>query len=260
MLRTAKRFYKTVAIGHIAGGFGVLLSGKPIRTPDGTVLALPTAALAAALANEWLSQGETLKPETMLLTRLAATAVDRIAPNRAATVDALIAYAASDLLCYRAESPADLVSLQDRCWQPLLDWVAERWGARMAVGAGVLPIAQPPAVIETLRRVVEVASDIELTALSCAVQASGSLIIGLALLHHRMNPQSAFAAAVLDEQYQADRWGSDAEAVRRREEIAKDLRAAASFLALTRSGGEDEAGATLSASEHRVREDHEQFG
>lgn len=236
-LYTDKRLYDAVAIGQDNGAFTVLLGGRPLRTPEKNILRLPTAALAAGVANEWLAQGETLRPESMPLTRLAATAAERIGARRRAVVDAVVGYAGSDLLCYRAESPDELVVLQRRAWQPLLDWAAERWGARLAVGAGVVPIEQPPAAIEALHRAVDQATDLELAALSCVVQASGSIVVGLAVLDGRIDAETAAETALLDEQYQAERWGIDAEAERRRREIADDIRAAASFLSLAGPGG-----------------------
>lgn len=235
-MRTEKRLYDVVAIGRERSSFTVLLGGRPLRTPEKNILRLPTAALAAGVANEWLAQGETLRPESMPLTRLAATAAERVGARRRAVVDAVVGYAGSDLLCYRADSPDDLALLQRRAWQPLLDWAAERWGARLAVGAGVVPIEQPPAAIDALRRAVDQATDLELAALSCVVQASGSIVVGLAVLDGRIDAETAAATALLDEQYQAERWGIDAEAERRRREIADDIRAAASFLSLAGQG------------------------
>ena len=173
----------------------------------------------------------------MPLTRLAATAVARMPSHREGVVDAVAAYAASDLLCYRADAPSDLVDLQRLTWQPLVEWAAARWDAPLRVGTGIVPIAQPPAAVEGLRRPVDRASDLELTALACVVQASGSLIVGLALLHQRIDADAAVSTALLDERYQAARWGVDAEAEQHRREIADDIRAAAAFLALTRGAG-----------------------
>ena len=232
MLRTKKRVYDKVGIGREGGSFTVLLGRRPLRTPEKSILRLPTAALAAGVANEWLAQGATLRPQTMPLTRLAATA--STTARRRAVVDAVACYAGSDLLCYRAASPDELVAKQQRAWQPLLDWAAERWGARLEVGAGVVPIQQPPPAIDALRRAVDQANDLELAALSCVVQASGSIVVGLAVLDGRIDAETASASALLDEQYQAERWGIDAEAERRRQDIADDIRAAASFLALAR--------------------------
>lgn len=234
-LRTNRRFYDKVAVGREGGAFTVLLGGRPLRSPQDVLLRLQTAALTAGIVNEWGAQGETIRPETMPLTRLAATAMERIGPRRQAIVDAIVGYAGTDLLCYRADAPEELVVLQDRMWQPLLDWVAGRWGARLMVATGVLPVEQPQDSIEALRRAVDQMNDVQLTALSSMVQSSGSIVIGLAVLDTRMDAETAFATAMLDEHYQAERWGIDAEAERRRRDIADDIRAAASFLALARA-------------------------
>ena len=234
-LRTNKRFYDKIAIGREGGAFTVLLGGRPLRTPQGVLLRLQTAALAAGIVNEWGAQVETIRPETMPLTRLAATAAEKIGPRRRAIVDAVVGYAASDLLCYRADGPQDLVALEDRTWQPLLDWAAGRWGARLTVATGVLPVEQPEDSIEALRRAVDQMNDVQLTALSSVVHSSGSIVIGLAVLDDRIDAETAFATAMLDEHFQAERWGIDAEAERRRRDIANDIRAAASFLALARA-------------------------
>jgi chaperone required for assembly of F1-ATPase len=193
---------------------------------------LPTAALAAAVVNEWLAQTETLCPETMPLTRLAATALDRIGTHRAAVVDALAEYAGSDLICYRADDPLDLVALQTALWQPLVDWAAEACGARLAVCAGVLPLVQPQPALDGLRAMIEASSDRQLAALASVVPASGSLVVALAMLHGRLDADAAVEAALLDERWQAERWGVDEEAEARRAEIADDIRSAALFLSL----------------------------
>lgn len=243
MQREARRFYRHVAVAPEDGGFSILLGSRPVRTPAGALLTVPTAALAAAVANEWLAQGETLRPETMPLTRLAATALDRIGPQRAAVTRALMEYVASDMICYRAAEPIDLVALQIKLWQPLVEWLAAVHGARLTVCAGILPVAQPTSVVEVLRALVEATSDRELTALATTVPATGSLVIGLALLQGHLDVEAAITAALLDEQWQASRWGVDAEAEARRSEITDDIRSAALFLRL---GGE--AGASAAAS------------
>jgi chaperone required for assembly of F1-ATPase len=237
VLRSNRRFYEraSVAPDPEDNGFRVLLAGRPVRTPGGRWLTLPSAALAAAVANEWLAQGERIRPETMPLTRLAATAFDRMAACRPQVIEALAAYAAHDLLCYRAEEPDDLVALQAAVWQPLVDWAADRWGARLLIAGGVLPIAQPEEAIAALRSAVDGCSDLELTGVGCAVEASGSLVIGLAILDRRIDAEAAAAAALLDEHWQAGRWGMDEEAERRRREIAADLAAATAFLSLVRA-------------------------
>lgn len=232
MLGKIKRFYKAVAIAAQDGGVAVTLDGRAIRTPAGQPLRLPAAALAEAVAAEWQAQGDTVEPDTMPLMQLAATALDRVAAHRAAIIDELLRYAASDLLCYRAEEPADLVQRQQRVWQPLLDWAAERHGVVLCVTGGIMPVAQPEAALAALRRAMAPLDDWRLTALQAMTAATGSLLLGLALLDGRLDADHGFAAAQLDELYQAELWGDDLEAESRRSRLHADIAAAVRLVSL----------------------------
>jgi chaperone required for assembly of F1-ATPase len=168
----------------------------------------------------------------MPLTRLAATAIDRTAAKRDEIVVEIANYAATDLVCYRAERPPALAARQEAAWQPLIDWAAGRYDAGLAVTAGVVPTPQSPASLKAYAGVVAAFDDFRLTALQAATAACGSLIIALALFERRLDADSAFAASQLDETFQIEAWGEDAEATHRREVLAADIAAAARFLEL----------------------------
>jgi chaperone required for assembly of F1-ATPase len=221
-------------IGRGGGGFRVLLDGKAIKTPAKAEMALPTQALAEAIAAEWQAQGEDVEARSLVLTGLAWTAIDRVSPGREQVVDELAGYATHDVVCYHAEAPVDLIARQRELWQPLLDWAARSLDAPLAVAAGVVSIEQPPEALAALRKAVAARDDFELTALSAAAGAAGSLVIGLALAAGRIDAATAFEAAQLDESYQIERWGEDPEAARRRAAIKADLATAERFLALLR--------------------------
>ena len=232
-----QRFYKTAAVEAVDGatdgaGFGVTLDGRRIKTPAKAEMILPGRGLAEAVAAEWDGQGEEVDPAAMPLTGLVWTALDLVRPGRARVIEDLAAYAAHDLLCYRAEAPTELVARQQELWQPLLDWAARTLDAPLNVTAGVISVAQPAASLSALRGAVESKDDFELTALSGAVTAAGSLVIGLALSAGHIDAAAAFEAAQLDESYQIERWGEDPEAVRRRAAIKADLEAAARLFEL----------------------------
>ncbi len=234
-----KRFYRAVAVERAAGagdeaGFGVSLDGRRIKTPAKAGMDLPNLALAEAVAAEWADQGEEVDPRTMPLTGLVWSAIDLVRPDRARVIEELAAYGAHDLVCYRAEGPSDLAARQQVLWQPLLDWLALGFDAPLAVTVGVTSVVQPPAALAALRQAVAAKDDLALSALSAAVSAAGSLVIGLALCAGRIDAEAAFAAAQIDETYQIERWGADPELARRREAIKADLDAAARFLALLR--------------------------
>ncbi len=227
-----KRFYREAAVAPDAAGFRVTLDGKPARTPAKRPLVLPARAVAQAVAAEWQAQPESFELAGMRLTRLANTAIDRVAPNRAAVLEEVARFAGTDLVCYRAEGPADLAARQHEAWQELVEWVEERFGARLAVTSGVLPAVQPAPTLAMLRSAIEAYDDFALTALHAATAAAGSLVIGLALGEGRIDAERAFAASCLEELFQAERWGEDKEAADRRAGLRADIAAASRFLAL----------------------------
>lgn len=229
-----KRFFKQVAVAEREAGFQVTLDSHPVRTPAKAAMVLPTRALAEAVAAEWRTQGAEIKSDIMPLTRLAGLAIDQVALRREAVVDEVAAYAGADLVCYRAERPPRLRVRQDACWQPLVDWAAARYGARLKVGSGIVPLAQPAEVIESYRRVVAAFDDMMLAALRAATAACGSLVIALALREGRIDAAEAFEASQLDEAFQIEQWGEDPLIARRRAGVKADIADAAAFMALCR--------------------------
>jgi chaperone required for assembly of F1-ATPase len=227
----AKRFYETVSVGQ-GPNFRVLLDNKPVLTPAKKTLETDHRALAENVAIEWNAQATHIDPETMPLTRLLSTMIDRVTPDRAAVVEELLKFVNADLLCYRAAHPADLAQRQTMVWQPVLDWVDAMCGAGHVTVTGILPCEQPPEVHRALRAAIDALNDAALTAFQAAVGLSGSLALSLALVRGRLSAAEVFAAAVLDETYQAERWGDDAEAAARRARISKDLKGIGRFIAL----------------------------
>lgn len=231
-----KRFYSTADVAEADGGYTITLDGKMVRTPSGRTLTVANVALAEAIAAEWLAQEGTVRPDHMPLTQLASTAMDRVGPNRQTVIDQLLNYAGTDLLCYRAESPRDLVERQENVWQPVVDWAAVSLGAELVVTTGVVPVAQPDSTLVTLRRLIDGYDDLRLTALQSAVAAMGSLLLGVALVEGRLGADEAFAASQLDETYQSELWGEDPEAMRARTALRNDVAAARRFLELSVRG------------------------
>jgi chaperone required for assembly of F1-ATPase len=227
-----KRRYARVATGPVEGGWGIALDGKPMTTPAKNELILPTGPLAAAIAAEWEAQREEIRPATMPLTRLAATAIDRTAAQRESVVAETAGYAGTDLVCYRAEHPPALAARQQAVWQELIDWAALRYDATLEVTTGIVPAAQSPAALRAFAAIVAAQDDFRLTALHGLAAACGSLVIALALIEGRLDAGAAFAASQLDETFQIEAWGEDADAAARRRALAADIEAAARFLAL----------------------------
>jgi chaperone required for assembly of F1-ATPase len=227
-----KRVYQQVGIRRTEDGWGVVLDGKPMRSPARRDLIVPSEPLAAAIAAEWDAQQGEIRPATMPLTRLAATAIDRTAPLRRQVVEEVANYAGTDLVCYRADIPPTLTARQNAVWQPLIDWATTRYDAALSVTWGVIPTRQSPSVLKALGGAVAALDDFRLTAVHTLTAACGSLVIALAVLEGRLAAEEAFAASQLDESFQIEAWGEDAEAAARRDALAADIAAAARFLDL----------------------------
>ncbi len=238
-----KRFWDQAAIapGEIGPFWTVRLDDRPVRVPGGGALRLGTSALAEAVAAEWQAAGGGKGGEVaygdLPLTRLAGTAQERIAPDPLPVVLELARYGESDLLCYRAERPAELVRRQQEFWQPWLDWAAADLGAPLAVTAGIVHVGQDPRSLLALSGVVSAQSPESLAALGVMVPAFGSLVLGLAVATLRIDAGEAHRVASIDETFQAELWGEDEEAAARRLAIAEDVAAAGRFLILSRARG-----------------------
>jgi chaperone required for assembly of F1-ATPase len=229
-----RRFYKSVDINAGAAGFAVTLDGKPMRSPAGRPFAVPSQALARAIAEEWDAmpqQGE-IVPDRMPLTRLAMTGIDRAADQRPKVIADIAAYGTSDLLCYRATEPAILVARQSAGWDPLVDWARQSLNAPLTVVSGVMPVTQPAASLAALRQQVEPCSELELSALFQLTAGFGSLVLALAVLRGRITAEQGSDLAEIDAHWQLERWGEDREAEARRARLRADMLAAGRFLTL----------------------------
>ncbi len=235
MLSAPRRFYKSVTVEPRDSGWHVLLDGKVLRSPAKLDLALPTRALAEAIAAEWDAQADKVAPHSMPMMQLAATAVDRIAGDRERIVAETAGYGGSDLVCSRAEAPAELARRQAELWQPLIAWAAERYDVALNVTTGIVAVAQPPHALGSFRRVLAGADLFALTALAALTAAAGSLVIALAVAEGRLTAAQAAEAALLDELFQAERWGGDPEAEARRAGVRRDLDDGVRFLRLSRT-------------------------
>jgi chaperone required for assembly of F1-ATPase len=231
-----KRFYKTAVAVPADDGHAVMLDGRPLKTPGRRGLVLPSLGLAAAVAAEWAAQGETVLPETMPLTRLANTVVDQLPAKRQDALDEIMGYAGADLLCYRQTSPADLAARQAATWQPWLDWLTARLEARLEVALTLEPIEQPAAAIEALSTAAAACDDWQLVGLHAATRLTSSIVLGLAMLEGELGAEAAFDAAMLEELYEIEHWGLEAEQARRHAALRRQLAATELYCRMLRTG------------------------
>ena len=225
-----KRFYEDVSVDEIDGGFRILLDGRPLKTPGKATLLTPVQGVAEAVASEWREQGEKIEPSAMPITRLATTAMDRMPELREPAIQEITDYTGTDLLCYRAPKPDDLVQRQHECWQPPLDWMEQRYGIQFDVTGSLLPVPQPKATIEGVRGIVETIDDWPLVGLHGATTGLGSVILALALWHGEIDAGGAADASLLDELFEIEQWGQERDASRRHEVLRRDIKGIATYL------------------------------
>ena len=224
-----KRFWKVAAVVEAEGGFGVTLDNKPLKTPARLTLVVPARALADAIAAEWNASADTIDPRAMPFTGLANAATDRVGDEIAA---GLVKFGESDLTCYRAADPMPLVERQTKAWDVLLNWARRRYDVDFATCSGIIHVPQPPETMRRLAHAVHALDPFRLAALSPLVTISGSLVAGLAVVEQAIATDDVWDAVTIDEQWQLEQWGSDAEAEAMLEARRIEFLAAARFIEL----------------------------
>ncbi len=227
-----KRAYRHADCRPSDGSWAVELDGRPVRTPAGGRLALPTRPLAAAVCDEWNAQGDRIDARSMPLTRISNAALDLVSARRAEVIEQVVQFAETDLLCYRATEPEALVARQQALWQPPLDWLLLHYDAPLQVTTGISHVPQPAQTVSVLRRELSGMDDFGLAAMSNLATILGSIVLALAVRDRVMTVEAAWTASILDEAFQAELWGDDDEAVARRAGRRAELDLAARMLHL----------------------------
>ncbi len=231
-----KRFYKVATAAPHAAGHVVQLDGRVTRTPARNFLAVPQPALAEALAAEWNAQADEIDPARMPLTRLVNSAIDRVSAEMAAVREDIVRHAGSDLILYRAEGPQSLIDTEARLWGPILKASETALGVRFTLAEGIVHVDQDPATLGAVDRALAGVDALGLAALHSMTTLTGSALIALAFARGEITAEAAWAAAHADEDWQAERWGRDAEAVEARARRWQDMQAAALVLEALRNG------------------------
>ncbi|MDZ5448094.1 ATP12 family chaperone protein [Labrys sp. ZIDIC5] len=229
-----KRFYKEAAVIGEDGRHVVSLDGRVARTPAKNLLAFAAPEMAQAVVAEWNAQGTHIDPFSMPVTRIANSAIDGVRPARQAVIEEIAKYGGSDFLCYRADQPEELVRRQNEAWDPVLAWAAEYLGAELDVTHGILHKQQSPEALAAIAKAVSGHDELGLAALHVVTTLTGSVILALAVAQGHLEPEAAWAAAHVDEDYQAELWGQDEEAQQRRAWRWREMEAASRLLALGR--------------------------
>jgi chaperone required for assembly of F1-ATPase len=236
-----KRFYKIV---EVTDDLGIALDGRKVKTPLKAPLVMPTRALAEAVAEEWRAQEKVIHPGIMPLTRYANTAIDRATSERANIIAEMVSYANSDLVCYRAEAPSDLVALQAASWDPAIAWAKQKFGHMPMFTTGVVHQAQSPEFLAAVKARIETLNAHDLTGLYNLATLTGSVLISLMLLEGALTDEQGWKATHVDEDFQISTWGEDWEAAKRRAGRLVDYSACLQFLTLSRGAPNSAISAT----------------
>ena len=207
-----KRFWTEVAVEAEAGGFTIRLDARPVRTPAKRALVVPTEVMADRIAEEWDAQTDAVDPKSMPWTRSANAAIDKVSVQRDEVKTYLGGYADTDLLLYRAEGPEGLIARQRAGWDPVLDWIATRYGVQLVQTEGVMPVSQAPEALAQLTQTMDNMSDFQITGFHDLVTLSGSFSLALATVEERHEPAAIWALSRIDEAWQIEQWGEDDEA------------------------------------------------
>ncbi len=208
----AKRFWENATVELSDTGFAVKLDGRGVKTPAKSPLIVPTRGLADAIAAEWQAQDETVNPETMPFTRSANSALDRVAVQFTEVANLIADYAATELLCYRADAPKELVERQAEQWDPFLEWANGQFGASLSVGSGIMHVAQDAEEVAKLQKFAFDLSAFEMTGFYDLVSLSGSYILACAVMKAHVLPEQAWSLSRIEEEWQIEQWGVDDEA------------------------------------------------
>jgi chaperone required for assembly of F1-ATPase len=227
-----KRFYKEAGVIERDGLHAIALDGRVARTPAKALLALSSREIAELLAAEWNRQETHIDPFSMPMTRIANSAIDGVRQSRQAVIDEISKFGGSDLLCYRADTPDELVRRQNEAWNPVLEWSVRNLGSELLVVKGITYRTQAPEALAAIARAVSAHDDLGLASLHVVTTLTGSVVLALAVAKGHLEPEAAWAAAHVDEDYQIELWGSDEEAQRRRAWRWREMEAASRLLGL----------------------------
>ena len=230
-----KKFYKLVSTRVADGGWRIELDGKPVRTPSGAILNAPREALATLIAQEWSAQDKDILPETMPLTQLLVTAVDRVAKERSSIQEVVLGYLDTDLLCYRATEPDELVRKENAARDPWLRWFEKQYSTTLATTTGLMAIRHDDRAHVQAGHAVR---DLDLwgfTVLQMVTAVTGSLVLALAFTSGPAQDDDLMRALYVEEDYKSEIYNEEFYGRAPHQEksmkgVARDLEAGRVFL------------------------------
>jgi chaperone required for assembly of F1-ATPase len=231
-----KRVYTLASHTKTEDGYVLQLDGKTVKTPLGAPLAAPGKVLADAIVAEWANQVEEVIPDTMPMTALLNTSIDR-ARDRDAITKTLLAFLDTDLLCYRVKEPEEIARRQKEIWDRWLTWFDEHFESPMQTTFGLDALTQDPDTHKQIWNYIEALDEYYFAILQIVTSLSGSIVLGLAFLEQEATAEDVYNAAELEEIYHSELaneelHGGDPVQERRQAILRRELASCTTFLEL----------------------------
>lgn len=237
MSNAMKKFYTLVSTSATPdGGFSIQLDGKPVKTLAQTPLVSPNENLANLIVAEWSEQGETIDPETMPVTQILTTCLDRVSKERDAMHDQVMAYLDTDLICYfHDDDTLDIHTWQQKAWTPWHDWFEKSFGQRLEITSGLLALKQNDDLRMKIAQEIAEYDDLTFTVFQLITSLSGSIVLALAFMREAITTEDIFKAAFVEELYRAELYNEELHGhaphqEKKMDTMKRDLRACRSIL------------------------------
>ena len=218
---------KNIKIDIVQGKKGKYLlniNNKSLKTPDGNIIELPSMKLAKILLKDYESSFKSKPLNIVRPIKITNTAIDKIKPNNILYINEITDNLNNDMICYFANSPLELVDLQNKEWLPLINYMESSYNIELIYTSKLFSINQKPDSLLKLKNILNEINIFKLSAIYTLSQITKSIIISLALVNNKISAKKAFENSNLEELYQISKWGKDEEAFDRLNTIKVDIR------------------------------------
>ena len=226
-----KKFWKTVQVKENSiNSYKILLDNNVLKTPLKKELIVENSKIAEEIYNEWNQDTNEIDTDSMIFYGIISTSIDKISYNRKSYIDDILDYVDTDLICYRAEKPNNLVQWQSKNWDPILSKAEKYINGKINVFTGIMPLKQDKETHLKITKFLMQFSNLEIVVLHKLINITGSIFLSLCILKGDIIKKYAFELSYLDELWQTKNWGCDEEASKNREKINDQLKRIIFFL------------------------------
>ncbi len=226
-----KKFWERVQLKKTdISSYEIFLDDKILKTPLRKKLIIPNLKIAEEIYKEWNQDIKIIDKDAMIFYGILSTSIDKICGNRKLYIDDILDFIDTDLTCYRAEKPNDLVQWQSKNWDPILLKVEKYINSKINVFRGIMPLKQDQEIHIKITKLLTKFNDLEILVLHRIANITGSVFLSLCIFISDKIKEKAFELSFLDELWQAENWGYEEEASKNRNKINLELNRTIYFL------------------------------